>query len=31
LRFAQALLDPPSPGKALRRAQRLHTENVEIR
>jgi uncharacterized protein (DUF1778 family) len=31
LRFAQALLDPPAPGEALRRAQRLHTENVEIR
>jgi uncharacterized protein (DUF1778 family) len=31
LRFAQALLDPPPPGEALHRAQRLHTGNVEIR
>ncbi len=31
LRFAQALLDPPAPGKALRRARKLHRENVEVR
>ncbi|MBP9805778.1 MAG: DUF1778 domain-containing protein [Candidatus Accumulibacter sp.] len=31
LRFAEALINPPPPNEALRRAQRLHAENVEIR
>ncbi len=31
LRFAEALINPPPPNEVLRRAQRLHAENVEIR
>jgi len=31
LRFAQALLDPPAPNKALLDAKRLHSETVEMR
>ncbi len=31
LRFVRALLDPPSPNDALRRARKLHAENVEMR
>ena len=31
LRFAEALINPPPTNEALRRAQRLHAENVEIR
>jgi len=30
-RFAAALIDPPKPNDALRRAARRHAENVEIR
>lgn len=30
-RFAEALIRPPKPNAALRRAKRLHTENVEVR
>ena len=31
LRFAQALLDPPTPNKTLWDAKRLHSETVEMR
>ncbi len=31
LRFAQALLNPPRPNAALKRAKRLHREQVEVR
>ena len=31
IRFAVALIDPPAPNDALRRAKILHAENVEIR
>ena len=31
LRFAESLIAPPAPNEALRRAQRLHTENVEVK
>ena len=31
LRFAQALLDPPEPNEALRRAMQLHAQDVEVR
>jgi uncharacterized protein (DUF1778 family) len=31
IRFAEALIDPPKPKDALRRAKRLHNENVEMR
>ncbi len=31
LRFAEALMNPPLANDALRRAQRLYTENVESR
>ena len=31
LRFAQALLNPPAPNEALRRAQAAHRANVEMR
>jgi len=31
LRFAQALLAPPAPNKALLDAKQLHSETVEIR
>jgi uncharacterized protein (DUF1778 family) len=30
-RFAEALMNPPLANEALRRAQRLHTEHVEVR
>jgi uncharacterized protein (DUF1778 family) len=30
-RFAQALIHPPAPNAALRRARRAHRENVEVR
>lgn len=30
-RFAEALINPPKPNAALRRAKRLHMENVEVR
>lgn len=30
-RFAQALINPPTPNQALRRARRLHAKNVEMR
>ena len=30
-RFAQALLNPPAPNAALKRAKRLHAENIEVR
>jgi len=30
-RFAEALINPPQPNEALRRARRLHLENVEVR
>lgn len=30
-RFAEALINPPKPNEALRRAKKLHAENVEIR
>jgi len=30
-RFAQALIRPPKPNAALRRANKLHTDNVEVR
>lgn len=30
-RFAAALIDPPAPNEALRRAARRHAENVEVR
>ncbi len=30
-RFADALLNPPAPSAALRRAKRLHAEQVEIK
>lgn len=29
-RFAQALLDPPEPNAALKRAMRRHIKNVEV-
>jgi uncharacterized protein (DUF1778 family) len=29
--FAEALLNPPAPNEALRKAARLHAENVEVR
>jgi uncharacterized protein (DUF1778 family) len=31
LRFAQSLINPPAPNAALRRAKRLHLDNVEVR
>jgi uncharacterized protein (DUF1778 family) len=30
-RFAEAILDPPAPNAALKRAKRLHRDNVEVR
>ena len=30
-RFAEALLTPPEPNEALRRAAKLHAEHVEVR
>jgi uncharacterized protein (DUF1778 family) len=30
-RFAEALIRPPKPNTALRRAKKLHAENVEVR
>ncbi len=30
-RFAEALINPPKPNAALRRAKRLHAANVEVR
>ena len=30
-RFAQALINPPAPGAALKRAKRLHAAHVEVR
>jgi uncharacterized protein (DUF1778 family) len=30
-RFAEALLRPPKPNAALRRAKKLHMQNVEVR
>ncbi len=30
-RFAEALINPPEPGAALRRAKKAHLANVEIR
>jgi uncharacterized protein (DUF1778 family) len=30
-RFAQALLNPPAPNAALKRAMRRHVKNVEVR
>ncbi len=30
-RFAQALIDPPAPNAALKRALRRHAENVDVR
>lgn len=30
-RFAQALLNPPTPNAALKRAMRRHVKNVEVR
>ena len=30
-RFAEAIIDPPAPNDALRRAARLHAESVEVR
>ena len=30
-RFAQALIDPPAPNAALKRAMRSHARNVEVR
>ena len=30
-RFAEALINPPAPNDALRRAQRLHADNVDVR
>lgn len=30
-RFVEALIQPPAPGVALRRAQQLHHANVEVR
>lgn len=30
-RFAQALLNPPAPDAALKKAMRLHTKNVDVR
>jgi uncharacterized protein (DUF1778 family) len=30
-RFAEALIQPPAPNAALKRAKRLHRENVEVR
>ena len=30
-RFAEALLNPPAPNHALRRAMKLHAEQVEVR
>jgi uncharacterized protein (DUF1778 family) len=30
-RFAEALINPPKPNEALRRAMKLHAENVEVR
>ena len=31
LRFAEALINPPAPNDALRRAAKLHAEQVEVR
>ena len=31
LRFAQALLDPPKPNEALRRAMQMHAQDVDVR
>ena len=31
IRFAEALINPPKPNDALRRAKALHAENVEVR
>lgn len=31
LRFAEALINPPAPNDALRRAAKLHAEHVEVR
>ena len=30
-RFAEALINPPEPNEALRRAAKLHAEHVEVR
>jgi uncharacterized protein (DUF1778 family) len=30
-RFAEALIKPPAPNAALKRAKRLHLDNVEVR
>jgi uncharacterized protein (DUF1778 family) len=30
-RFAEALINPPAPNEALRRAMKLHSEFVEVR
>ncbi len=30
-RFAEALINPPEPNEALRRATKLHAEHVEVR
>ena len=30
-RFAEAIINPPAPNEALRRAARLHAEHVEMR
>lgn len=30
-RFAEALIHPPAPGAALKRARRRHTQSVEVR
>jgi uncharacterized protein (DUF1778 family) len=30
-RFAEALINPPAPNAALKRAKRLHLANVEVR
>jgi uncharacterized protein (DUF1778 family) len=31
MRFAQALIDPPAPNAALKRAVRRHAKNVDVR
>lgn len=31
VRFAEALLNPPEPNEALKRAMRLHAKNVDVR
>jgi uncharacterized protein (DUF1778 family) len=31
LRFAEALINPPAPNDALKRAMRLHLDRVEVR